>query len=188
MGRGGVSVLVGLTLVLSGCSGSTSDQPKVLPPVVTPSASPSVAPTVSAGPVVVPSAAAAATPQGAAAFVRFFIDEVSASFAHADSSRVKRLSEASCDTCRSYEKAADELHRDGQRVLPASLRVLSAEAPPAENGYVFVDLIAEQPKRELVDSANRVVESLASIPRVHLTVVLHRVSQSWLVRGVQAAK
>ena len=99
MGRGGVSVLVGLTLVVAGCSGSTSDQPKVLPPVVTPSASPSVASTVSAGPVAVPSAAAAATPQGAAAFVRFFYGELNGAFQDGNSKRIRVLSDPGCATC-----------------------------------------------------------------------------------------
>ena len=122
------------------------------------------------------------------AFTRFFLEEVNNALVHADSRRLKSISEAICDTCRSYEKAADDLRNKSQRIVPAYLSVLSAEAPPETNGYVFVDVVGTQPKRQKVDLSGQIVASFVSVPRFRITVVLHRVAGHWLVRGIQDNK
>ena len=183
-----VPIILAGCLAASGCSGSDNGTPRVLPSLTTPSHTAAPTPSASRVPVIVPSPAIPATPRGAAAFTRFFLGEVNNALVHADSSRLKSISEALCDTCRSYEKAADDLRDKGYRIQPAYLTVLSAEAPQETQGYVFVDVVGTQPKRQKVDLRGKIIVSSPLVPRFRLTVVLHRVAGHWLVRGVQDAK
>ena len=187
-----MSVVLVACLAAGGCSRSDNDTPSVLPSLTVPShtsaPTPSTSTSTSAVPVIVPSPARPATPQGAAAFTRFFLGEVNDALAHADSRRLKSISEANCDTCRSYEKAADDLRDKNQLIEPTYSIVLSAEAPPENNGYVLVDVVETQPKRNKVDLRGRIISSFVSVPRLRITVVLHRVAGRRLVRGVQDSK
>ena len=94
-----------LVLTVAGCSGSGSDQPKVLPPVPSATVAVTATPTTTAAPVVVPSAAVPATPQGAAAFVRFFYGELNGAFQDGHDERIRRLSDRLCATCNNYANA-----------------------------------------------------------------------------------
>lgn len=178
-----VPAVLACCLAANGCSGSDKGAPQVLPSLMAPSHS-SAPTSSSAAPDTVSSPATQATPKGAAAFTRFFLGEVNNARVHADSRRLKSFSEAVCETCRSYEKAADK----SQRIKPAYLNVLTAEAPPETNGYVFVDVVGNQPTRQKVDLRGQIVSSFVPVPRFRITVVLHRVAGHWLVRGIQDNK
>ena len=186
MGRGWVSVLVGLTLVLSGCSGSTSDQPKVLPPVVTPSASPSVASTASPVPVVVPSAAAAATPQGAAAFVRFFFDEVNGAFQDGRSERIRVLADASCATCNNFANAVRAAEKTDSRIVGTSFASLEVESEPPKGGLAHVTVAGTIPARQSKDRG--VVSTLPALGRFIYSVEIQRNGDGWLIREIRIEK
>ena len=185
MGRGWVSVLVGLTLVLAGCSGSTSDQPKVLPPVVTPSASPSTAPTASAGPVVVPSAAVPATPQGAAAFVRFYFERLNEAFRRADPELTRELVDPACRTCANFNSAVRRVRDAGNHIDGQAFSVVTVEAAPPDQGSVVVDVFLDFPRtHEVTASGTRTNTSVAQ-PRHHYSVFLARNAARWRVRAIQ---
>ena len=186
MGRGWVSVLVGLTLVLAGCSGSTSDQPKVLPPVVTPSASPSVSSTVSAGPVVVPSAAVPATPQGAAAFVRFFYGELNAAFQDGHDERIRRLSDRLCATCNNYADAVAAGTRARSRIVGITFASLDVAAALPKNGSTLVTVVGSVPKRQ--ENRNGVLSTLPAEGSFNDTVALQRHGSRWIVRAIRFEK
>ena len=186
MGRGWVSVLVGLTRVLAGCSGSTSDQPKVLPPVVTPSASPSVSSTVSAGPVVVPSAAVPFTPQGAAAFVRFFYGELNAAFQDGHDERIRVFSDRACTTCANYANAVAAGASAGSRIVGTTFAGLQVEASPPRAGVATVTVIGIIPMRGLEEKGKS--STLAADGRFVHTLALQRHGDHWLVLAIRSEK
>ena len=188
MGRGWVSVLVGLTLVVAGCSGSTSDQPKVLPPVVTQSASPSVSSTVAAGPVVVPSAAVPATPQGAAAFVRFFFERLNETFRRADPELTRELVDPACRTCANFDFAVRRVRDAGNHVVGQVFLVISAEAAPPGQGFTLVDVFVDLPSTTEVNASGKIVDVSAKQSRLQYSVTLTRVANRWRVRAVKDAK
>ena len=133
-----------LVLLLGACSGSSD--PKVLPlPTLSSTALPS--PT----PLVVPSAAAANTPQGAAAFARFYFDAVNKSFQNRSGSTLREISASSCKTCMGLASAADRLAAADQRLRGGVYTVLSAEAPPLEGSRARVDVVYRRTAATTVD-------------------------------------
>jgi hypothetical protein len=172
-----VTALAGLAL-LTACSGSSN--PRVLP-TLTPT------PSASSAPVVIPSAAAAHNAFGAAAFVRFYYEQFNAALNQADVRLLTGLSDPECATCKRYLASVSDLVRAGQRLQGVAIRVLSAEAPPMQNGYVAVDVFVDAPARSLIDSAGKVVKRLPASRRAHKTVFVKQVNPGWLVRAVQDA-
>ncbi|MCW2680350.1 MAG: hypothetical protein JWM62_1751, partial [Frankiales bacterium] len=108
--------LVGL---VGGCS--SDPKPAPLPPV------PSASPAPSALPL--PSEAAAETPQGAAAFARYYMDVITQALSSGDATLLRTLSDADCGGCTNFIGAA-EGGEPGGRIEDARLVVEFAEAPP----------------------------------------------------------
>lgn len=105
-----------------------------------------------------------------------------------DPTAIRRLSDPHCGTCRQYASAVGDLAVKHQHIKGESIHVLSAEAPPASRGYVFVDVFFDVPARALVQNSGTTVEALAADPRAHKTLVLERAANGWLVRAVQAVQ
>lgn len=112
---------------------SDDSEPRTLPPV--PSAS---SPTAS---VPMPSEAAAATPEGAAAFARYFFDVVvDEAYAALDAARVEALSTDACDSCKNIVDDVQRLRSAGLSVAGERFKIAFAEAPPPDvDGSVVVD-------------------------------------------------
>jgi hypothetical protein len=138
--------------------------------------------------VAVPHEAIAQTPRGAAAFVRFFYEQVSKAYAQADGSNLIVLSDPGCGTCAQYRRAADSYGVKGQHIEGEAVRILSVEAPPIVNGFDLVSVVFDAPARSIVASDGRVIERLPRDPVVHKTVIVRAVAGGWVVRAVQAAK
>jgi hypothetical protein len=168
---------VAVSLLLAGCSGG--DQPRALP-TLTATSPPSA--------VAVPVEARQPTPVGAAAFVRFYFAQVSRAFSDADVRALEGLSDPECGTCKNYVATAAKFRRDGQRVRGTAVRVLSAEAPPAENGFIAVDTYLDAPARQIVRPDGSVLTKLAADPRYHVTAYVKLVSGGWVVRAVKVLK
>jgi hypothetical protein len=172
------TALAGLALVTA-CSGSST-------PTVLPTLSPT--PSTSDSPVAVPSDATAHTAFGAARFVRFYYAQFNAALNAADVRPLLGLSDPQCGTCKRYLASVNDLIREGQRLQGVAIRILSAEAPPAQNGYVGVDVFLDAPARALVDSTGKVVKRLPASARAHKTVYVKQVEDGWVIRAVQDAK
>jgi hypothetical protein len=170
--------MVVLAFAAAGCT-STDAHPKSLPTLGSPTAIPS------ASLVLVPLPAQAGTAFGAAAFVRFYYGQVNAAFSSADPNLLAGLGDPECRTCTNFVATAAKFRTDGQRVRGSVVRVLSAEAPPAEGGSVAVDTFLDAPAREVVRVDGSVVKRHPPDPRYHVTVFLTRVADRWLVRAVK---
>jgi hypothetical protein len=166
-------------LAVTGCS-SSGDEPKSLPSL-TAGSTPSATPV----PVPVPGPARVHNAFGAAAFVRFYFDQVNGAFRAADPSFLAGLVDASCSSCANFVATAARFRAEGQRLEGTAIRVVSAEAPPEQNGYVAVDVFADAPARRIVRTDGSVVESLQADPRYHVTVFVKRTSRGWAVRAIR---
>ncbi len=111
-------------LVLALLAGCSQDDPpaSTLPPL-------SVAPSPSAPSAEpVPTAAQAATPQGAAEFARFFYGEIVQAFKARDPDRIAILSASDCEACQAYVDSLTSL-RDENESVRFDIVVVAAEAP-----------------------------------------------------------
>ena len=176
--------MAALVLALAGCSGSGSDRPTVLPPV--PSATVVVTPTPTAVPVVVPSAAARATPQGAAAFVRFFYGELNGAFQDGHDERIRRLSDRLCATCNNYANAVLAGAKTNSRIVGITFGSLEVAAALPNNGVTLVTVLGSVPKRQ--ENKNGVLSTLAAEGPFNDTVALQRHGNRWLVRAIRFEK
>ncbi len=181
--------VLAVCLAVSSCSGSDKGAPTVLPilPTRSPSPAPTPSVTTSSAPVIVPSPARPATPQGAAAFVRFYLGRVSAAYATADPGLLEGLSDVACATCARYAESARLLRVDGKHIVGQSVVVVSVEAPAATNGFVAADVFFDVPSRAVADRAGHLIEQLGSRPRAHQPFFLQRRGESWSVRAVKQA-
>lgn len=179
-------MVVALVLAVAGCSGSGSDKPKVLPPVPSSTVVASASPTASAAPVVVPSAAVPATPQGAAAFVRFFYGELNGAFQDGNDERIRVLSDHLCATCNNYADAVASGAKARSRIVGITFGSLEVAAASPKNGVVLVTVLGSVPKRQ--EEKNGVLTSLAAEGPFNDTVALQRRGDRWLVRAIRFEK
>lgn len=165
-----------LGLLLAGCSGGEADpQPSSLPPVT---ASPS--PTVAA--LEVPPSAQAATPQGAAAFVSYYYEELGRAFASLDTTRLRQLSASSCTSCEGLADAIDRERASGRRYAGGEITVRTAEAIQDDPSHASVTLVYD--RAELVATG-----AGASSPRpgkqgITLDVGVVRSGTTWKIEKI----
>ena len=171
-------LVAALGLLASGCAGGSDAKPTTLPSLTaTPSASTSAA--------VIPTPARAHTPQGAAAFVRFYFVQVNKAFTTADPGSLAALSDPECSSCRNYIATAEKFRSDGRHIRGVAVRVISAEAPPEESGFIAVDAFLDAPSRDIVTFDGTLIEHLPPDPTYHRTVFVKMVSSGWTVRAVK---
>ena len=175
-----------LVITVAGCSGSGSDQPKVLPPVPSATVAVTPTPTTTAVPVVVPSAAVPATPQGAAAFVRFFYGELNGAFQDGHDERIRRLSDRLCATCNNYANAVLAGAKINSRIVGITFGSLEVAAALPKNGITLVTVLGSVPKRQ--EKKNGVLSTLAAEGPFNDTVALQRHGNRWLVRAIRFEK
>ncbi|TAL21867.1 MAG: hypothetical protein EPN99_06845 [Frankiales bacterium] len=128
--RGALAVLCVLA-ALVGCS--DDPEPLTLPPITSASPSPLVVP--------LPSEAAAETPEGAAAFARYFFGEVvDGAYVDLNAEPVVALSTEQCDSCKNIVDDIERLRDAGLIVAGERFKIAFAEAPPVNaDGSVIVD-------------------------------------------------
>lgn len=167
-------------LALVGCSGQEKRAVVPLPPPPPPLvASPS--PTA----LVVPAAAQAATPQGAAAFARFYINELSRGFNTGDMSAVRRLSHPQCSFCSEVSDATEKQARSGLKFSGGVYTVRFAEAAESAPGDALVDVDYSRSASRTATSDDVLVKQRAAEPRGSMLVRTVQSGGGWLVRGVR---
>lgn len=191
---------MGLCLALVSCSSSpgnpapraapTPTAPSLTGPTPTPSATGvvSATPTAAPPPVVVPSNARPATPQGAAAFARYYFQQVSRAFTRADGTALTELSDPACGTCRNYIAAAASLRQRAQHVDGDVIQVVNVESPPVTGAYAFVTVSALVPAHRIVRNDRSLVEALPAGGKLQMILVLHATPIGWRARAVQDQK
>ncbi len=191
--RAGVVLGLVASLALSGCSSSAAQAPPRALPTPSASATPAAppVPSATATPIptpttlaTVPAAAQPATPQGAAAFVKFFFQQVDRAFKLADSTVLLRWSASNCKTCANFAGAAVRLQKDETHLAEDAILVRSAEAAPVEAGRSLVDVYVDFPITREVDGRGHLVRTSQPQPRHHFTVVVQNVHGGWITRAV----
>lgn len=169
---------VAAVLLLAACS--AEPEPDPLPPVPTASPSPVVLP--------LPTEAAAATPQGAAAFTRYYFEILNQAFATGDSAPVRALSDPGCDSCNRLIGAIEEEPTPGERIEGGDYRIVFAESPPAESGDVIVELRYALTEVRVVSPDGNLIRTKPGVPAVDAQLRLIRKGDAWIVRGFRNVK
>lgn len=187
-------LLVLATVVLAGCTAETDPQPVALPtvsasptPSTTPRSTPTPSVTASAVPVPVPAAARAATPQGAAAFARFYFEQINQGFREPGTSVLAPHSDPQCQSCRNFISTLKSMQKEGLYHDGVGFVIIAAEAPPIESGYSQVLVSYELPKHNLRGRDGAVVEAVPCEPPGQYIATVQRKGSTWLMRGIEVA-
>ncbi len=190
--RAGVVLGLVAGLALSGCSSSAAQAPPRALPTPSASATPvaSPSPSATATPIptpttlaTVPAAAQPTTPQGAAAFVKFFFVELNVAFQSGETGQISRLSDPMCGVCSTYVTALKKDRLLGKHIVGESFGSIQAEAAPAEGEITFVTVSGVTPRRRIFASGELTL--LPSEGQFRRTVALIRVRYQWIVRAVR---
>ena len=172
-------------LCLLGALAGCSEEAAAPPPLPT-------APTSSPTPVAlpVPPEATPETPQGAAAFARYYFGEVvNAAYDRLDPTPVQSLSAADCNSCANIVKDIERLRDADLRVAGDRFKVAFAEAAPAEaDGSIIVDFrFSSDPYVEKDASGKQVREEPAQKDQ-DAQVKLMRRGGGWIVAGIRTVE
>ena len=195
LGRYAVSAtLAGVVALAAGC---TTD-PQPAPPTTTsgvvsptsptslPSPSTSASPTSVAYPTDLPAEALANTPEGAVAFVRYFLKAVNRGYYGPTPGIVVPLSQPTCRSCAEYQKDFAELadnkrHLDREPFTVTEITVISDTGP----GAVYsVDAVIKQNSARVIDATGGTHDTWSATTGV-LVVDLIRDGERWTVNEVQ---
>jgi hypothetical protein len=160
-------------VALAGCSSDPEPQP--LPPIETSSPSPVALP--------LPSEAAADTPEGAAAFARYYLALMNKAFPEADATPVREVSDPGCGGCNNLIGAIEEPPAAGERVEGGEYVVDFAEAPPVEGGDVIVELRYSLTEVRVYGPDGRLLRRKDPVEDVDAQMRLLRRGASWVVAG-----
>ena len=173
--------MLALPLVLVGCTSDDGKKPTVLPSLAPPAASPSAVPVPS-----VPPEASAETAQGAAAFARFYFqDVVNGAYVSGVTNPVAALSDDACNSCKNIIGDVERLAAAGRKVEGRRFNVQFAEAaPPGPDGKFIVDVRYTADRYLEVDTQGSVVRDVAAQVK-DAQVLLIRDTGGWLIGGIQ---
>lgn len=174
----GVPALAG-AIALSGCGGSSSAEPQVLPTV-----QPSSAAATTAAPSVSPSGKDAPTPEGAAAFARFVYAEIERAFVARDPSIVEAVSTPGCVSCKNFIESIKGVRDGNGRVEGYRIDVRVAVAPGGTGQTARVDIIRDSTANIEYDRAGRVVSKEPGLRGIEEQMNLVRVNESWRVANI----
>ena len=171
------------SVALTGCNGGGDDNgpPTTLPPVT-----PAASPTEAAGDV--PSEATEATPEGAAAFVRAFYEQLEAAYAARDANSLQAYVSPECETCARLLDAIRRLQAESASVEGYSIQVVDV-AVPGDAGSERVDAVAVLNVSEFVrvDSAGAETTRQPARENAAQELVLVRSGASWLITELSNA-
>ena len=165
----------------AGC-GEDQEQPQALPSVAVTTAT--TAPSPTSAPV--PTEAQAETPQGAAAFARFFYAEVQRAFAEKDPVIVERLSAPDCETCDLFVNSLTKLRDNNESASSVRYDIKAAESPAVEGDKVIVTVLYDGPAVQRFDAAGAVISEEPAVVDAQEQMVLVRGAEGWLVSEIQA--
>lgn len=184
--RAGLAAVVAV-VALFGC---TDDEPGTAPtalPSITVTPSASATPSDPTAPLPTPPAEASAhTPDGAAAFVRFYIDLINDAYATGASQPLRAYATDACDSCASIADAVDDIYTDGGRAIGGQLTINTLTPTGVAEGVqtsVVVDATTDAYQR--IDSSGVVVEDLPPVRRL-MIVDLSWARSAWRAAGIRS--
>ena len=141
----------------------------------TPTGTPTSGPTTTAtgDPASLPPEARKHTPEGAAAFVKYWVEQSNEAWTRPDATLLPPLSDPDCIACKSLQETAEELVAKHHRYESDPVSSIRTEpVPGAPSGKQFVRLQVRQNKVNIVDESGRTVstDSAANVTRTVMTV------------------
>lgn len=182
---------LGVALALVGCSSGGADPPvggsttsrsaTSSPP--SRSATTSSPPTTAA--VDIPAAATAHTPEGAEAFVRFFVEQSNVAWTKPAAGLLPPLSDPGCIACKGLETTASELVTKKQRYVSAPItQIRTTAVSGAVAARQLIRLTANQNRVKVVDAAGTEVRTDPAM-KIARTVLLIWGDEQWRVFDAQ---
>ena len=138
----------------------------------------------------VPPEATPETPQGAAAFARYYFgDVVNAAYDRLDPEPVAALSASECNSCANILKDVVRLREAGLRVAGDRFKILFAEAsPPDPDGSIIVDFrFSSDPYVEKDASGKQVREEPAQKDQDAQAKLIRR-GDGWVVTAIRTVE
>lgn len=174
-----VTALLAAALAVSACSDDEPAAGPTLPPITE---TPSATPTAQA----IPTEATAATPEGAAEFVRYFYESVQRAYETADPSLVEVLSAEGCTSCSNFIDSVADLRDAQETVADFSLDVVDVQAAGLSAAASTVNAVVVLDVSEYVreSSSGTVVAREPAADGAVNDVQLIRVDGAWLVQEI----
>ncbi len=172
-----------LVAVVAGCSGG---DPEVVVPPPLPEITARPTPSASATPAALPSAAHQPTPQGAAAFVRAYYDEVSRVLVTQDTTRLRDLSAPSCQACSAIIAGVHREKAVGNNYRGGGVTEFEAQAVQEPGNRMAVS-VRYSSRRLQRTSATGEVDQVPGANGTLLEVLLQRTPSGWLVAEIARA-
>jgi hypothetical protein len=184
------------SMLLAGCGGDSKPQASSSSnigssPTTTAAPTPSASPTSTKNPPIdpnIPAAARAHTPAGAAAFVKYFHDQLNVAWGTPRSGLLAPLSLPSCNTCSTFESTAANMAPKHERMLGDTVRIDSADPGAAEsNGDQTVVVTGAQLKTSVVDSNGKKVRDIPG-DKLRLLAMTRWTASGWRVSEIKVLK
>jgi hypothetical protein len=173
-----VVVALGAAVALTGCSSDADPRP--LPPLPPPSATQAAA-------LPVPPEAMPATPQGAAAFARYYFGAlVNQAYESLDPASVQAHSTSACGSCDAIVTDVERLRDARLRVPGQRFKIGFAEAAPAEaDGSIIVDFRFSSDPYVETDAGGEVVREEPAQVDVDGQAKLIRRDGGWAMEAIR---
>ncbi|MDU0314395.1 DUF6318 family protein [Phycicoccus sp. M110.8] len=137
--------------------------------------------TATVDPADLPPEARKRTPEGAAAFVRYFVEQSNKAWTEPDAGLLPPLSDSGCLSCQALQRTAAGLVAKKQRYRSAPLTLSKVAAlPGGPAGQQYVRVIGTQNRVDVVDASGKVVSTDQKKP-VALTASAVWRGKTWLV-------
>ena len=133
-----------------------------------------------------PSAAQAATSQGAAAFARFWFATLNDAARTGDTELLTAISRPDCASCSQFAQSIEQLYVSGGRIEGGVFTVVVAEAPALDSGAVTtrVTVIYDVAPTRQIGSDGKVLRSVEALSGVDGDMRLARQGGSWRVASL----
>jgi hypothetical protein len=133
----------------------------------------------------IPAAARAHTPAGAAAFVKYFHDQLNVAWGKPRAGLLAPLSLPSCKTCSTFESTAANMAQKHERMLGDTVRIDSVDAGATEsNGDQTVVVTGAQLKTSVVDSNGKKARDIPA-DRLRLLATTRWTASGWRVSEIK---
>lgn len=134
---------------------------------------------------VMPAAAKANTPDGAAAFARYYIDLVNYAWQKPDPAPMRAVSDPGCKTCAAWSDISGSMQKHRERVDAGPLTVRTSDpSVQLDNGEQMVVVIAEQKSFHRIE-ADGSTSAATKGEVIHSQWYLKRGSSGWKVLEIE---
>ena len=131
----------------------------------------------------IPAAARAHTPEGAEAFVRFFLEQAALAWTKPDASLIPPLSDPGCLSCKDLQKTATELVAKRQRYRSSPISIQSVVSVGGFKEQTHIHVQMTQKKVDVIDAKGAVVLT-DPYQKLTRTVALTWKGDQWILYDV----